>query len=109
MRRVWFSMVLWMVLGSTVQAAERVQELREVDTEAVNGASFTFPMAYGHLVDVVAASEIHYLYFQDEAGTVRVVLMGQRGAVQRARNPLELLSPDVYVIKRGAAKPAAGS
>ena len=107
MKRVLMGLVLGMLVGATAQGEERPREERLEKLEdavigTVSGGSFTIPERYGRLVNVVVNSEIHHLYFEDGAGTIRVVLLGPRGAVQRSRNPLQLLSTDAFVIKRGA-------
>ena len=53
---------------------------------------------------VAVSSEVHHLYFEDHRGTIRVVLVGFSGAGLRARQPIQLLSPQVRVIERGPAR-----
>jgi hypothetical protein len=83
------------------QGDEQPPDLTEVALETAGHTVFKLPESYGHLVDVVISSEVHYLYFEDGAGTIRVVLIGPRGALPRARTQLQLLSSDVYLIQRG--------
>ena len=94
---------LGMALASTAQGAGPDEQgpLTDVTVETFGRAAFKLPREYGRLVNVVVSSEIHYLYFEDDAGAIRVVLLGPRGAVPKARAPLQLLSTDVHLIKRG--------
>ena len=108
MRRLLIGLAFGMMLGSTGHAEEPpAGKLNELTVEPVGHASFKLPERYGRLVNVVISSEVHYLYFEDQAGTIRVVLVGPRGAVPRSRSPLQLLSSDVYLIKRGSGDEAA--
>ena len=116
MKRLVAGMVLGVLVVSVAQAQERQKEepritkLEALVIGTVGGSSFSIPETYGRLVNVVVSSEVHYLYFEDGAGTIRVMQVGPRGAVQRSRNPLQLLSPDVFVMKRGPeSAPQAGS
>ena len=103
MKRVLLGLVCGIALASTAhgEALPEVTRLSEVTMEASGRQSFTLPSRYGRLVNVVVSSEVHYLYFEDSAGSIRVVLIGPRGATSRSRNQLGLLSPDVALIKRG--------
>jgi len=103
MKRWWLGMGLVMVLASTAQGEGRDEQgpLTDVMVETFGRAAVKLPTEYGRLVNVVVSSEVHYLYFEGEAGEIRVVLLGPRGAVPRARAPLQLLSTDVYLLKRG--------
>ena len=99
---------LGVALGVAVESAAHGQEEKlftEVQMQTVRGTPFTLPKEYGKLVDVVSDSEVQYLYFEDRAGNLRVVLTGARSAVSRARNVLQLLTSDVVLIKR--ERPAA--
>ncbi len=102
MWRLVMAGVAGLLLGSLARAQEPVQPkaFKELPMETVRGSSFVLPKEYGRLVDVIVDSGVHYLYFEDRAGTIRVVLVGPRGAVQRSRNTLQLLTPDIYVVKR---------
>ena len=102
MRRLLMGMVLGVVLSATVYAAVEREALREIAVNTVNDAPFIIPPEYGHLVSVVTKSEVQYLYFEAPDGTVRVMLIGSRGAIQRASSELQLLTPEVYVMKRQA-------
>ena len=103
MRRWLLGLAIGMMLGSTGHAEELANsKLSELAVETIGHATLKLPERYGRLVDVVVSSEVHYLYFEDQAGTIRVVLVGPRGAVPRSRSQLQLLSPDVYFIKRGS-------
>lgn len=95
--------LLGLVVASAVQGEEPAESLRETPIETVGRATFAVPPGYGRLAEVVVDSEVQYLYFEDQLGTIRVVLIGPRGAAPRARTPLILLSPDAYVVKRAAA------
>ena len=103
MRRMLMGVLLGLVLGATVHGEEPKEELKLTESAVGNirGNPFKIPTSYGRLVSVVANSEVHYLYFEDGAGNLRVVLVGQRGAVQRSRNPLQLLTSEVQLIERG--------
>ena len=104
MRRVLLGLVCGIALASRAHGDEppAVSRLSEVTVETTGRTPFTLPSRYGRLVNVVVSSEVHYLYFEDPGGTIRIVLIGPRGAVSRSRNQLGLLSPDVAFIKRGA-------
>ena len=101
MKRLLIGVALGILLGSPAQGDGQVSGLTEVTMETIGRTSFKLPEGYGRLVNVVISSEVHYLYFEDQRGTIRVVLIGPRGAVPRSRAPLQLLSPDIYVITRG--------
>ena len=84
-----------------------VQELTEMhEMETVRGTPFTLPKAFGNLVNVVVDNEVHYLYFEDRAGNLRIVLLGPRSAVSRVRTPLQLLTSEVILVKRDRPLPA---
>ena len=104
MRRMLLGLVCGIALASTAHGEEPadVTRLNEVAMGTAGRNAFTLPARYGRLVNAAVSSEVHYLYFEDSAGTIRVVLVGQPGAVSRARTQLELLSADVLFIKRGA-------
>ena len=106
MKRLVAGMVFGALLMSAAQAQEqqkeeRVTKFEELAVGPVSGGAFEVPPTFGRLVNVVVSSDIHYLYFEDSAGTIRVVQIGLRSASQRARNHLQLLSPSVLVMKRG--------
>lgn len=103
MKRWVLGVACGLALASAAQGEEPATQLTEAPLETIGRAVFNLPTAYGRLVDVVESSEIHHLYFEDNQGVIRVVLIGPRGAAGRARNALQLLSSDVYVIKRGQA------
>lgn len=102
MKRWLPGLALGLVVGAAAhgepQSADR---LKDVPVTTSNNAAFKLPSDYGRLVSVAVRAEVHHLYFEGEDGTVRIVLIGPRGAIQRARNELQLLTPEVYVIKRG--------
>jgi len=95
--------LLGLLLGATAQGEEAPREnvLTEMTMGTFGRTTFKVPESYGMLVQVAVSSDIHYLYFENGAGTIRIVPIGQRGAVQRSRAPLQLLSSDVFVIERG--------
>ncbi len=105
------TLMLGCVMGLVVSGATYSQErgrisedvLQEVPVDAGGEAPLTVPSAYGRLVNVAIGGEIHYLYFQDDAGAIRMVAIGPRGsnAIQRARQGFQLLTPSVYLMKRG--------
>ena len=106
MKRVLMGLVVGLLLGATAQGderqrEERLEKLEDTVIGTVSGGSFAIPERYGRLVNIVINAEVHYLDFEDSAGTIRVVLIGPRGAVQRSRSPLQLLSTEASVIKRG--------
>ncbi len=106
MRRMLIGIAVGLVLGSTAQGAERLEKFTEDRMQTVNDAAFVIPKQYGRLVNVVVNSEIQHLYFEGDDGTIRIVMIGQRGAVVRTRTPIQLLSPSVYVIRRGGDDPS---
>ena len=103
MRRVVLGILLGLLLGATAQGEEVPQEsvLTETTMGTFGRTAFKVPESYGTLIQVAVSSDIQYLYFEDGVGTIRIVPIGQRGAVQRSRAPLQLLSSDVFVIERG--------
>ena len=101
MRRLWLGLVLGLVIGTLVHAEERKARFEEVPISTANNETFQIPPEYGHLVNAAVRADVHYLYFEASDGTVRIVLVGPRGAIQRARNELQLLTPEILVIKRG--------
>lgn len=106
MKRLLVGLVLGMVAASTAQGQEAAGRLTEVPFETlVNREAFKLPQRYGRLASVVVSSDVHYLYFEDEAGTIRVILIGPRGAAARSRSQIGLLSPNVYLMKRELAAP----
>ena len=111
MRRVLLGLVCGIALASTAHGAEPLAatRLNEVMMESGGHHPLAIPRQYGRLVNVVASAEVHYLYFEDPAGTIRVVLIGQPGAISHARQPLQLLSPIVTFIERGTGTEEAGS
>ena len=58
------------------------------------------PKEYGRLVSVVESNGIHYLYFQDDEGNIRIFLLGVKGSASRAKTDLEALPHSVYKISR---------
>lgn len=58
------------------------------------------PREYGKLVSVVESGGVHYLYFQDDDGNVRIFLLGVKGSASRAKVDLEALPHSVYKIPR---------
>ena len=110
MRRVAIGLLLGIFLGATAHGEETVGRLKltEETVATVRGTPVKIPEEYGRLINVVVSSEVHYLYFEDGEGNIRVVLVGPRGAVQRSRNPLQLLTSEVQFIKRGRPEDDAG-
>ena len=103
MRRVLLGVLLGFLLGSTASGEETPPEsvLTEVTMGTFGRTAFKVPEEYGRLIQVAVSADIHYLYFEDGAGTIRIVPIGQRGAAQRSRSPVQLLSSSVFVIERG--------
>ena len=106
-------LTLGVLLGATAQGADTPEEqlvLTEMPMGTFGRTPFTVPETFGRLVNVVVSSDVHYLYFEDPLGTIRIVPVGQRGAAQRARAQLQLLSENVFVIERGGtSRPATPS
>ena len=107
MRRGVLGVFVGIALGVALAGAAHGQEAKlfhEVEIQTIRGTGFTLPKEFGRLVNVVVDSEVHYLYFEDRSGTLRIAAVGPRGAVTRAKNQLQLLTQDVALIKR--EKPA---
>ena len=107
MRRWMLGLAVGVSLGAALATDARGQDAKlfgELEMQTIKGTPFTLPKEFGRLVNVVADSEVHYLYFEDRSGNLRIVLIGTRSAVTRARATLQLLTQDVAVIKR--EKPA---
>lgn len=108
MRRVLVGVALGMLAGIVLaHGEERPKLFNEVTLTGANDRPLSVPATYGRLVGVVVNADIHYLYFEDSAGTIRVVLLGAPGAVQRSRTPLQQAASEVYVIKRGSGEGAS--
>ena len=111
MRGWQIAWVIGILFGWTVQgAAQTVRLLKEIPMEEFRSqdtghfiSEVTIPKVYGHLVSVTVSSGVHYLYFEDEKGTIRIVLVGPSSKAQDAQSTdvLNLLSRDVYSIDRG--------
>ena len=102
MTRWWLGVAVGLAMGAVAYGEEsQMTRLNEVAMKTVAGHPFQLPERYGHLVTAVISGEVEHLYFEDQAGNIRVVLIGPRGAVQRSRSSLELLSTDVFLLKRG--------
>jgi hypothetical protein len=103
--------LLGLMVGTAAYGEEQPQEstLTEHPMGTLGRTQVKVPPSYGHLMSVAVSSDIHYLYFQDDAGTIRIVPVGQRGAAQRSRAPVQLLSTDVFVIERGGRSVPAPS
>jgi len=101
MKRILVGVLLGIVASSTAQGADRQEQLTDLSMETLDKEPFVLPTSYGRLVAVTVDSEVQHLYFQDDTGAVRIVLVGPRGAASRARSAMELLSQDAYLIKRG--------
>ena len=102
MKRVVAGLLVGLGVSAIAHGQEPVTTLKlsEAAVQNIRGHQFKIPESYGRLVSVVNSSEIHYLYFEDDAGQIRVVLIGRGGAVQRSRSALQLLTPDVQLIER---------
>ena len=102
MKRVMLGLFLGLSVSLVAHGEEPAATLKlsESTVQNIRGNQFQIPDSYGRLVSVVNSSEIHYLYFEDAKGQIRVVLIGRGGAVQRSRNGLQLLTPDVQLIER---------
>jgi hypothetical protein len=111
MRRLLIGIIVGASLGWAVDSQARAQApiepeaLEEATLQTASGAAFAVPQAYGRLASVVVSSDVHYLYFEDGGGAIRIVPIGPRGAMQRSRSVFQLLSSDVPLIRRGAVEP----
>lgn len=107
MKRLIMGVAAGLMLGAAAygQGNENPESARleEVAVNAGSRATFAVPPEYGRLADVAVNSGVHYLYFEDSQGVIRLVLIGPRGAVPRSRLDVQLLSPQVYVVERAAA------
>ena len=103
MRRWVLGLLLGIIVSSIAEGQDdaRQEKLTDLPMETVGRSLFQVPASYGQLVNVVVSSDVHYLYFEDQDGTIRVVTVGLGSASSKARRPLQLLSPDVRLIKRG--------
>ncbi|MBI3022065.1 MAG: hypothetical protein HYY90_03675 [Candidatus Omnitrophica bacterium] len=101
MRHWLIGLAVGIAVGSTAYGETPVVRLGETQITMPNNAPFALPPEYGRLVSVAVQSEVQYLYFEGADGAVRIVLVGPRGSIQRARNVLQLLTPEVYLMKRG--------
>ncbi len=105
MRRWVLGLLLGIIVSSIAEGQDeaRYEKLMDLPMETVGRTLFHVPASYGQLVNVVVSSDVHYLYFEDQDGTIRVITVGLGSASSKARRPLQLLSPDVHLIKRGAS------
>ena len=102
MTRWWLGVIVGLAMGAVAYGEEQqMTRLNEVAMATATGHPFRLPERYGQLVTAVISGEVQHLYFQDQAGNIRIVLIGPRGAVQRSRSSLELLSTDAFFMKRG--------
>jgi hypothetical protein len=93
-------LMVGLVLGSVAaQGAER-QGPGEIPVQTTARAPFELPASYGRLAGVAVNSGVHYLYFEGQDGSIRILLVGPRGSIQQARAELQVLSPDVYLMER---------
>jgi|SRR6185295_13021254 len=102
MKRVLLGLALGVLLATAAHGEEPAGPLSDLKLETIGGTTFKIPETFGRLVNVVVSSEIHYLYFEDVGGTIRIVQLGPRGAASRARSPLHLLSSSVFTVERGS-------
>ena len=101
MKRVLLGLFLGIILATAAHSEEPPSALADLTLETIGGHAFKIPETYGRLVNVVVSSEIHYLYFEDVGGTIRIIQLGPRGAASRARTPLNLLSSSAFTVERG--------
>ena len=112
MKRLWgvcaLSAAGFFAMAGRMDAAEKPAKsdgpLPEVGIDAGGGSVLSVPPSYGRLVDVAVSEGVHYLYFEDSTGAIRIVSVGPRGAAQRTRLGFQLLTPEVYQIKREERK-----
>ena len=110
MKRIVLGLVLGLVLASAAhgeEGTEKTEKLTDTPLLTNSNGAFVIPQEYGHLVSVVESADVHYLYFQDAAGQIRILLLGPRTSASRARTPVQLLNSNVVLIKRGPAEPAS--
>ncbi|PIQ84765.1 MAG: hypothetical protein COV75_00555 [Candidatus Omnitrophica bacterium CG11_big_fil_rev_8_21_14_0_20_63_9] len=107
MKRLILGLAAGLMLGAMAYGQDddalQSARLEEIAVGAGSRATFAVPPEYGRLADVAVNSGVHYLYFEDSQGVIRLVLIGPRGAVPRSRLDVQLLSPQVYVVERAAA------
>ena len=110
MKQLLMGAIVGIFVGIAVVGAAPSTPLRssleEFQITASQDTPLIIPPSYGRLVTVAINSEVQHLYFQDDGGAIRVVSVGPRGAIQKSRQALQLLSNDVYVIER---KPFLGA
>jgi len=87
---------LGMLLATTAVIAAELEDA----PVTFKGSAITVPKSYGRLVSVVETNQIHYLYFEDDDGAIRVLLVSNKGTNLRASQALEMLSPNAYLIPR---------
>ncbi len=95
--KLWIS-CLGVLLATTTAVGAELEEA----PVTFKGAAITIPKSYGRLVSVVETNQIHYLYFEDTDGAIRVLLVSNKGTNLRASQALEMLSPNAYLIPRSA-------
>lgn len=95
-------MVIILLQGEVTGADDLLQE---IPLGAGRGSQqVSIPKEYGKLVSIVESSGVHYLYFQDEEGAIRIVLLGIKGIASRSKVDLEALPHSVYKITRDESK-----
>ena len=100
-------------LGSlfvATQTAAVEQYSRQYSEQSLSGSNreedrVTIPQEYGKLISVVESNGIHYLYFQDMEGNIRIFMLGIKGSTSRARADLEALPHSIYKIQRSKNPP----
>ena len=102
MKRWFIGIIVGLLIGSTAHGDMVRQPLEEVDVKPMTAnQQFVLPTSYGRLVNVAMRSEVQYLYFEGADGTIRIMLLGPKGSTQRAKSDLQLLTPEVFVVRRG--------
>ena len=99
MRRLMIGLCAGLAVAATVYAAPQ-EKLHEIEVKTASDEAFVISPDYGRLVSVVTKSEVQYLYFEAQDGTIHIVLMGTRGALQQARSQMQLLTTDAFAVKR---------
>lgn len=102
MKRVLVGLILGFVLASRAFGQSEEPRLAEIPIAADRGASLVIPREYGHLAEVAVTANVHYLYFEDGEGTLRLILVGPRGSATKIARELQLLGAETYTIKRRA-------
>ena len=86
-------------IGLMAAVSASATELEEIAL-MFKGSTITVPRSYGRLVSVVESNQVHYLYFEDAEGVIRILLVGSKGTSLRAAQQFEVLSNTAYILPR---------